>query len=53
MNNYFPALEAGNQLIANSQLTDDGNSTLTKDQKYPKFSHDIVNNPNALAQMAN
>ena len=55
MNNYFPALEAGNQLIANSQLTEDGMSGPTvgsKDQRYPKFSHELLNNPNAMALMA-
>jgi len=40
MNNYFPALEGG------GQSTEDG--SLSKDSKYPKFSHDIVNNPSLL-----
>lgn len=47
MNNYFPALEGGNQLIGNSQLTDEG--TISKDSKYGKFQHDVANNPNVLA----
>ncbi|CDW83414.1 UNKNOWN [Stylonychia lemnae] len=47
MNNYFPALESGNQLIANSQLTEEG--TISKDSKYPKFSNELANNPNILA----
>ncbi len=44
MNNYFPALEG------DGQNTDDG--SLSKDSKYPKFSHDIVNNPSLLQQDA-
>lgn len=48
MNNYFPALEGG-QLIGQSQNTEEG-ASLSKDSKYPKFSHEIVNNPNILAQ---
>ena len=45
MNNYFPALEGGNQ-FAGSQNTDDGGQSLTKDQKYPKFSNENINNQN-------
>ena len=47
MNNYFPALEAGNQLIANSQLTDDGG----RDQRYPKYSNEFNNNAQAMGQL--
>jgi hypothetical protein len=43
LNNYFPALESGNALIGNSQLTED--ETMSKDQKYPKFGSENINNP--------
>lgn len=49
MNNYFPALEAG-ALGTSEEMP----IHTTKDQRYPKFSHEIVNNPamlNAAALM--
>lgn len=29
-------------------MTDDGSHSLTKDSKYPKFSHEVINNPSML-----
>ncbi len=42
MNNYFPALEGGGI----SQNTEDGTPG-NKEQRYPKFTQDNINNPGA------
>lgn len=45
MNNYFPALENQN-LVGNTQTSEDGAQAMGKDSKYPKFGNDNINNPN-------
>jgi len=47
LNNYFPALEHpqnfGMMEGGTSQMSEDGGAV--KDQRYPKFSTDNINNP--------